>query len=96
VPAQRSSSATASATGSARVVVERPGLVDDRVRDADLADVVQQRTELGAASLLIDTERVGHAQRQLDHVSRGLARVPVVGLDHVAEQQRRSLVSSTP
>jgi hypothetical protein len=35
------------------VVVERAGLVDDLVGDSDLADVVQQRAELGRAARLL-------------------------------------------
>ena len=77
------------------VVVERAGLVDDLVRDRDLADVVQQRGELGrAAGLVVDAEVVGDRDGQLDDVLGVLAGVLVVGLDDVAEQQRGAAVGA--
>src|SRR6266545_2890217 len=43
--------------------VERAGLVDDRLRDAHLADVVKERRELRVASLpSVETEPVGHCK----------------------------------
>ena len=44
------------------VVVQRPGLVDDLVGHGDLADVVQQRAELGgAAGVLVELHPLGDA-----------------------------------
>ena len=54
---------------------------------------MQQRAELGAAAgLVVDAEGVGDLQGELDDVLRVVARVLVVGLDHVAEQQRGAAV----
>ena len=74
--------------------VELAGLVDDLRRDADLADVVQQRRR---------TRRRGDRptrapsssqtrEHEIDDVAAVDARVRVVGLDDVAEQERRAAV----
>ena len=77
------------------LVVERARLVDDLVRDRDLADVVQQRAELGgAAGVLVDPEPVGDGHGELDDVLGVLAGVGVVGLDDVAQQQSRPAVGA--
>ena len=72
---------------------ERPGLVDDLVRDPDLADVVQQRDELGVAAAAASRPSTSAtAIDERDDVAAVRARVGVVGLDDVAEQQRRAAV----
>ena len=75
------------------VLVELAGLVDDLVRDGDLADVVQQRAELDqAARAIVDAHLRGDRGRQRHDVAAVHAGVLVVLLEHVAEQQRRALV----
>ena len=75
----------------ALVGAQRAGLVDDLLRHRDLADVVQQRGELGAAAL---GGRQAHLVRDLQRErDDGLAVEPgvlVVVLDQVAEQDRRA------
>src|SRR5919204_2536863 len=67
------------------VVVERARLVDDLVRHVDLADVVEERCELGPLALArVEAQRVRHAHRKIDHVSTVTAGVRVVRLDKVA------------
>ena len=62
------------------VGIELAGLVDDLLRDRDLADVVQQRRELEvAAALGVEAERVAHGERERDDVAAVLAGVAVVG-----------------
>ena len=69
--------------------VERAGLVDDLGGDADLADVVQQRNELGVAPVarVRDAELVADGEHEVDDVAAVAAGVLVVGLDDVAEQE---------
>ena len=56
---------------------------------------MQQRAELGgAARLVVDAELVGDRDGELDHVLGVLAGVGVVGLDHVAQQQRGAAVGA--
>ena len=59
----------------------------------DLADVVQQGAELEVAHLL-GTERnlLAQSERQPDHASAVLACVSIVGLDHVAEDERGAAI----
>ena len=72
---------------------ERLRLLDDGLRDADLADVVQERGELGLRAL-----RRGQLQHlcdprdQLDDAAAVAAGVLVVGFDDVAEKQHRAPV----
>src|SRR5205823_2065727 len=47
---------------------ERAGLVDQRLRDADLPDVVYERDELGVPHpARVDPELLGNRERELDH-----------------------------
>ena len=74
-----------------RPLLSRQGsrLVDDLVRHAHLADVVQKRGELGVPPLSRRESQLLHdGESQLDHVPAMAARVGVVGLDHVPEQKR--------
>ena len=62
---------------------ERPGLVQDRLRDRDLADVVQLGGNADGLHLRrLTPERRGDARRQLGHV------VDVIGQLRVAVRQR--------
>ena len=73
--------------------VELARLVDDLLRDGDLADVVQQRAELEVAQLLgVEPERVADLDRERDDALRVLAGVAVVGIDDVAEHERGAAV----
>ena len=77
------------------LVVQLAGLVDDRVGDVDLADVVQQRAELGLAPhVLADAELLGDAHREVDDVLGVVAGVLVVVLEQVAQQQRGAAVGA--
>ena len=78
------------------LVVERAGLVDDRVRDRDLADVVQQRAELGLAADVLARRRAASATRsESSTTSCGVvAGVLVVLLEQVAQQQRGAAVGA--
>ena len=68
-------------------------LVDDLRGDPDLAHVVQEGRELGAPPLARrQAEAVGHREREQDDLARVVARVLVVGLDHVAEKERGAAV----
>ena len=70
-----------------------PVFVDDLLRHGDLADVVEEGGELDVAPLAqVEAELVGDAEREFDDAAAVAAGVGVVGLDHVAEQQRRALV----
>ena len=63
-------------------------LVDDLGRDPDLADVVEQRRELCVAALRArDAELVADIGYERDDVAAVLARVRVVRLDDVAEEE---------
>ena len=76
-------------------LVERAGLVDDRVRDVDLADVVQHRSELALTPhVLADAHRLRDPHGQLDDVLGVVAGVLVVVLEQVAQQQRRAAVGA--
>ncbi len=76
-------------------VVQRPRLVDDRVGDDDLADVVQQRAQLGRlAHVLVDAEPLRDLHREPDDVLGVAPGVLVVLLEHVAQQQRRAAVGA--
>ena len=75
--------------------VELAGLVDDRVGDVDLADVVQQRPKLGLLpALLREAHVVGDARGQLHHVLGVVAGVLVVVLEQLSQQQRRAAVGA--
>ncbi len=77
-------------------VVERAGLVDDRVRDVDLADVVQERAELGlAAYFLADAHPLGDAHGEVDDVLGVVAGVLVVVLEQIAQQHRGAAVGTS-
>ena len=78
------------------VVVQRAGLVDDRVGDHDLADVVQQRRQLDVVALaLVEPQLVGDLQRQRDDAARVVAAGVLVGLlQQVAEQHRDAAVGA--
>ena len=53
-------------TMSALLFVERPGLHEDPGRDADLADVVEERAELEALELArLEAELLADSQRQV-------------------------------
>src|SRR4051794_31707480 len=68
--------------------VELSRLVDDLGGDADLADVVEQRSELGVAPFLVgEAQLVVHVEHEVDDVAAVAAGVRVVGLDDVAEQK---------
>src|SRR5919108_4230478 len=72
---------------------QRSRLVDDLARDPDLADVVQQRGELDAATRrLRQGEVFRHRDDERDDVAAVTAGVRVVGLDDVSEQERRAAV----
>ena len=67
--------------------------MDDLGGDLHLADVVQERRELGLPPLArVEPEPVGDRDDEIDDVSAVAARVLVVGLDHVAEEHRRAAV----
>ena len=54
---------------------------------------MEEGGELDVAALAqVEAELVGDAERELDDAAAVAAGVGVVGLDHVAEQQRRALV----
>jgi hypothetical protein len=74
--------------------VSLPGLVDDLVGHADLADVVQQRGELEVAAVArVEAEGSPTAQRERDDAVAVLAAgVGVVGLEQVAHQQRGAAI----
>ena len=74
-------------------LVETAGLVDDLLRDGDLADVVQQRAELDVrAAVVVQAQGGGDVEREADDALAVFAGVGVVGLDDVAEEERRALV----
>src|SRR5204863_4834589 len=59
---------------------EGAGLVDDLVRDPDLAHVVEQRGELRRAAFAgTHTQLVGYGKRQFDDIAAVAAGVRVVG-----------------
>jgi hypothetical protein len=67
------------------VVVELPRLVDDLRRNANLADVVQQRRELRVAPIArIELQPVGHLEDERHDIAAVTAGVRVVGLHDVA------------
>ena len=73
--------------------VERARLVDHLGRDPDLADVVEERRELRVAPFARrEAEVVADVEHELDDVARVHPGVLVVGLDHVAEQERRPAI----
>ena len=77
------------------VRVELARLVDDLLGDRDLADVVQERAEFEVAPLLgVEAERVGDVEREPDDALAVRARVAVVGLDHVTEDERGPAVGA--
>jgi len=72
---------------------ERAGLVDDLVRDSDLAHVVQQRHELRVtAAPCVEAELLGDSDRKRDDIAAVRAGVGIVGLDDVSEQERCSTI----
>ncbi len=74
-------------------LVELAGLVDDLLRHRDLADVVQQCPELDVAPFIgVQPQLPGDIERQAHHALAVLPGIAVVGLDHVAKQQRGPLV----
>ena len=69
-----------------------PGLLMISGGDPDLADVVQQRDELGVAALARGRRAVARRQHEVDDMAAVASRVLVVGLDDVAEEQRRPAI----
>jgi len=73
--------------------VSGPGLVDDLAGHADLADIVEQRSELGVAPVAcVQVKAVADVKHERDDVAAVAAGVRVVGLDDVAEQHRRAAI----
>jgi hypothetical protein len=70
------------------------GLVDDRVGDADLADVVQQRAELEVALVAgVEADACADVECEGDDAARVLAAgVRVVGHEQLAHEQRGAAV----
>ena len=74
----------------ALVVVERAGLQEDRVRDADLADVVEERAELEALErLTVEPELGADLERGVRDPARMRGRVLVARLERVRERLDR-------
>ena len=72
---------------------QRTGLVDDLFRHLHLADVVEECGELRLSPRTrVEAELVGDVQDERDDVLTVEARVRVVGLDHVAEQERGTAI----
>ena len=70
-----------------------PGLLMISLRDRDLADVVQQGAELEVAhAVVVEPHRRAHLERERDDAAGVLARVRVVGLDDVAQHDRRAAI----
>jgi hypothetical protein len=70
--------------------------LDDRLRHAHLAHVVQERRKLRVTPLArAEPELVRDAQRHVDHVATVHAGVGVVRLDDVAEQEGGAAVGVT-
>src|SRR5690242_580937 len=69
---------------------EPTGLGKDRALDADLADVVQQRTELEALQLRrLEPELAADAERQVGDPARVRRRVLVIRLERIRERLDR-------
>jgi hypothetical protein len=64
------------------VLRERAGLVEDGVRDADLADVVQRRAQLHGAARRVETHLLG------DGAGEGPPRAPVAACVRIARVDR--------
>ena len=76
-------------------VVERAGLVQDRLRDADLPDVVEERAELEQVELLRpEPERPADVERERDDLLRVVVRVGVLLLERVRERRERLAVQT--
>src|SRR4051794_19351318 len=71
-----------------------PRLVEDLVGDAQLADVVQERAELQLALVArVELKLLADLERERQHALAVLAAgVRVVGLEHLAHQQRGAAV----
>ena len=77
------------------LVVERPGLLMIESGMCDLADVVQQRAELGLAPhVFAHAHLLGDAHGEVDDVLGVVAGVLVVLLEQVAQQQRGAAVGA--
>ena len=77
-------------------LVERPGLVQDLVGDADLADVVEQRRGADATDLLAASASASPTLRgQVDDALRMLARVAVALLERRGERRDHVAVPET-
>jgi hypothetical protein len=67
---------------------ERARLVDDLARDADLADVAEQRDELGVAALVLaEAEALGNGQRERDDVAARRSQVERKDEEHRHEHE---------
>ena len=72
------------------LVRERAGLRQQRRRDADLADVVEERSELDPLQRLrLEAELLADADRQVGDPARVRGRVLVVGLERVRQRLDR-------
>src|SRR5205085_11976674 len=79
----------------ALLVVQRSRFVDDRLRDAHLADVVEEGDELRVAQLAgAQPEPARDREGELDDVAAVRARIRIVGLDHVPEQEGRASIGT--
>ena len=77
------------------VVGELGRLVEDLLRDRDLADVVEQGRELELlAARRVDAQLVGHRVDELDDRAAVVGRVVVLELDDVGEQHDRAAVGA--
>ena len=77
------------------LVGQRAGLVQDRLRNANLPDVVQDGSELDAANRLeLELELCRHADGEPDDLFGVLARDSVLRLERVRERGERLAVES--
>src|SRR5207249_7544604 len=75
------------------VLRERSTLADDLEGYANLADVVQERCQLGHAALpCTEPEQLRDVDRERDDLAAVKTGVGVAGFDDLAEQERRALV----
>src|SRR2546430_3240471 len=69
---------------------EWPGLGEDRLGDADLADVVEERAQLESLEpTTVETEPLADLERQIRDPARVRGRVLVVRLERVGERLHR-------
>ena len=75
------------------LVVERRGLVEDRLGDPDLADVVEQRSELDRLEEVVaEAEPARHLDGEVRDLLRVHARVAVLRLERARERGQRLAV----